>query len=112
MLGVTRDDIDPILRRRLAGWLRWHFKRLDITQEEMARRLGMHQSALSKILLGDREVGMAVFVGLTSLGLDATVMLTTDPPDPTSLEPLPPKMTGRAAAKHAAEQRARHSKKR
>lgn len=100
MLAVTRDDIDPQLRRRLAGWLRWRYNQLGLSQVELARRLGMHQSALSKILLGEREVGLSVFIGLVASGLDATVMLTTDPPDPGALEPLEPTMTGRAVTKH------------
>lgn len=99
MLCVNRDDIDPALRRRLAGWLRWRFKQLNISQVELARRLGMHQSALSKILLGEREVGLSVFIGLVNSGLDATVMLTTDPPDPRAMEPLDPIPTGRASLK-------------
>jgi hypothetical protein len=59
----------------------------------------MHQSALSKILLGEREVGLSVFIGLVNTGLDATVMLTMDPPVPAALEPSEPIRTGRAASK-------------
>jgi hypothetical protein len=107
MLGVTRDDIDPELRRRLAGWLRWHYKRMGVSQVELARKLGVNQASLSRILLGDREVGLSIFIGLVSTGLDATVMLTTDPPDPSSLDPLKPTMTGRAVKKRREEQAAK-----
>jgi transcriptional regulator with XRE-family HTH domain len=107
MLCVNRDDIDPVLRRRLAGWLRWRYQQLRVSQVELARRLGMHQSALSKILLGEREVGMSVFIGLVNTGLDATVMLTTDPPDPRAMEPLDPIPTGRASPKKTADKRRR-----
>lgn len=78
--SVTREKLDPAIRNRLRAYVRDLLKRRDLTQTELADKLGVRQSTISGILSGRREMGLYVFVRLREVyHLDPAIMLDEDP---------------------------------
>ena len=78
----TRESIDRPTRERLRLWLE-HFRAINgDTQAQLATRLKIQQSTISKILDGSRTMGMDVFIRVarTFLGVSTSDMINADPP--------------------------------
>lgn len=74
-----RESIDQRTRERIAGHLKAKMSRMNWTQADVARMLGVNSGTVSRILDG-RSLGLDVFIKINRrCGIDAEMMLNSDP---------------------------------
>jgi transcriptional regulator with XRE-family HTH domain len=86
-------------RERLRSWLRHIKESLEISQTELAARLGIGDGSLSQLLSGRKTMGFDVFIKMhRALGRSANELLDDDPPVPKAHgRPLDPQQVSSVA---------------
>lgn len=75
-----RDSTDLKTRMRIAAWLRYEMETLEISQAQLAKKIGVGPGALSRALKGG-AIGLDLVIGVNrGLSFSANRLLNDDPP--------------------------------
>jgi transcriptional regulator with XRE-family HTH domain len=74
-----RDRIDRPTRERLKAWIRYAMKEYKVNQRELAKKIGVNESTISRALAGG-PIGLDLVIGLhRGAHLSANSLLDADP---------------------------------